>query len=104
MTTELDTMNEMAESKEDHNMDVIADMAPPPRGWNDMPQPPPPPEPPPCRLECSSCGYIAPEPEFHKNHPYCKVGYAVWGVFGFVVILFVGSIVATILHGLGINI
>ncbi len=38
--------------------------------------PPPPPTPPSCRLECSSCGYIAPEPEFKKNHPYCRTGRA----------------------------
>ena len=75
MSDILDTMNELAEKKEDHNMDVWADMAPPPRGW-DTPNrtPPPPPEPPPGRLSCSSCGYTAPEPEFKKNHPRCVIG------------------------------
>lgn len=39
---------------------------------------PPPPEPPkpPCRrLQCSMCGYTAPEDEYH--HPYCAMAIAV---------------------------
>ena len=101
----LDTMNELAEKKEDpsDHWNVIADMAPPPQGW-DKPKrtPPPPPEPPPGRLMCSSCGYTAPEPEFNEKHPYCKVGRAMWAVFGGVVIAFVYAIVMVILHGLGL--
>ena len=70
MSDILDTMNELAEKKNHSgDMDVIADMAPPIKRT-----PPPPPTPPPCRLSCSSCGYTAPEPEFRKNHPYCRTG------------------------------
>lgn len=33
------------------------------------------PEPPECRIECSSCGYIASESEFKEKHKYCYFGF-----------------------------
>lgn len=36
--------------------------------------PPPPPPGPENRVECSSCGFIAPASEFRNKHPYCLQG------------------------------